>query len=457
MEHREIARLVKKASKGDNEAFAALYEELFDGLYYRALKTTKSPDDAADVVQDTMVDIYRNLDKLKNERAFVSYVNRMVYGKSVDVLRAKKRWDTTDELQLLQVEETNDDFIPEEYLETQEKRQIVLEAIDALSDNLRVIVLLYYYEQLTTPEIASSLQLGEAAVRTRLSRARSALKRSLMGYEEKNRKIGIPVFILGRIISADAEASSAPAVKTALWEGICKETGIPVTTNAASSASSSSSAASSSAAGASTVAKIAIGTALVAAVATGAIFIISGGDENSAPISPFEPSAVVSMPIDEHPTTSGDISNPDDNIIIPLPSDNDGTGGQKDPTPPPDTSEDPNIPDAAPSPSSNSDPGNITNPSPNPDVTVEPSGQPSFAISSSTLSYPIGAELTESQILSDAGAIVMNTDLVLEVLALDMVDTQTAGVYYIYITLDTEDVLGAWQRVVTVVIEEVTP
>lgn len=67
--------LVTKASSGDRDAFGELYNSCYKDLYKFALYTLGNADDAADVVSDTFVDIWRGLPKLREPEAFSSWVN----------------------------------------------------------------------------------------------------------------------------------------------------------------------------------------------------------------------------------------------------------------------------------------------------------------------------------------------------------------------------------------------
>ena len=62
--------LVKQAKNGDTKAFASLYEIVYEDMYRFALYTLKNPEDAKDVVSDTVLDAFATIGKLKSEEAF---------------------------------------------------------------------------------------------------------------------------------------------------------------------------------------------------------------------------------------------------------------------------------------------------------------------------------------------------------------------------------------------------
>lgn len=223
MDYTKIAQLAHLAAEGDQAAFGELYELLFQSSYYSARKVLKSEDDAADVVQDVMVALYHKLPSLENPQALVAYINRMIYGKSVDLLRKQKRWDYAEDLSISEGEETDEDFLPESYLETKERRRMVQQAVDSLSDGMRVIILMYYFQQMSTAEICDTLSLTETTVNTRLSRARSTLKGRLMEHKE-----GATAFALGFIFAEEAAACASGSAMEGIWAGVCNALDFPI-------------------------------------------------------------------------------------------------------------------------------------------------------------------------------------------------------------------------------------
>lgn len=418
MEHSEIAVLVKKAAAGDNDAFAKLYDISFDRFYYAALRTVRSREDAADIVQEAMVDIYKNLGKLKNAQAFVAYANRVVYGKSIDLLRTQNKWILADDLELPEFEETNDDFLPESYVETREKQQLVIDAIDSLSDNLRVIVLMYYYNQLTTPEIAGILELQESAVRTRLSRARALLKKKLENKEREEGLLFMPIFVLGKVLEADAGTLDTLAIKAKVWQSVSEAVGIAAPSAAAASSPAGAGTGAATAAKASLAIKIIAAIAVTAAAVTGLVSLLNNGAPNTPEDITTAPPEISSPVGSETPSPSDDI----DNIIVPPV---DETPGHR-----PDTE--------------------------NPAESAAPSGEPSgtayFIIETAQLTYPLGTVLTDEIILRDTGARAQNTNSVLKVIALEDVDTGTKGEYYIYVRIPDTQISGLRQKVITITI-----
>ena len=440
MDHIKLAQLVKKAATGNNAAFAELYEETFDRFYYVALKTVRQPEDAADIVQEVMLDIYKNLRKLNNERAFVAYANRVVYGKSIDFLRSQNKWTLADDFELPEQMETNDDFLPESYVTTREKRQIVISAIDSLTDTLRIIIIMYYYDQLRTPEIASILDIHENAVRTRLSRARVILKKKLEEDERKERYLFMPILALTQILEENAAACVSACVsaemKARVWQGVSQSIGFIEKADSGKSNSSSSSAASESVW---SVLKVSLVLVAVIAAVAACILLFSKGR------TPPDKGSFVPTPqgvVPPAPNEVDAVNQPDETTNPPATTDGDSGSGDNS------------------SNATGSESEDNTNHTPPPPIhTTQPTPSqvpqiPSIEIESTELVYSAGAAVTAEQILADSGARAKYSGQQLEIIALEEVDPATPGEYFVYIRLLDDEIEGLRQIVVTITVTD---
>ena len=81
MDKREKKRLVEKAVQGDTESFSKLYGEIYKELYYYALANLQNSEDAADAVQDAVLDGFIGLSSLKKSEAFESWMFKILVAK----------------------------------------------------------------------------------------------------------------------------------------------------------------------------------------------------------------------------------------------------------------------------------------------------------------------------------------------------------------------------------------
>jgi RNA polymerase sigma factor (sigma-70 family) len=177
--------LVKRAKAGDKEAFGTLVERYEPPMKRLALNMTGSREIAGELVQEAMLQAYLSLAYLRNEASFKSWF----YGITLNLARTYRRaakvtytsLDTIDSLK-------GDKFFPAEALSGDppglaEKRELyrrLLIAISQLSPRNRDAIRLYYFEELSLPQIGLALGISAGAVKGRLHKARQALKEDLL-------------------------------------------------------------------------------------------------------------------------------------------------------------------------------------------------------------------------------------------------------------------------------------
>jgi len=229
MDYDATARLVERAKKGDYEAFAQIYKELSKPIYYLALRIIQNEEDAKDVLQETMVILFKNLYSIKNSQAVVAYVNQVAYNQCMRILRKKNPLgpENDDEFNIQSISDSDVEFIPEEYVDKQERRAYIVGLIDELSESLKFVIMLYYYNGLSISQIAETLKVSEGAVKTRLSRARATLKKKLESDKKGFARCIVPTPILSQILQANADEVFTVEVSDAIWQSLSVKLGYP--------------------------------------------------------------------------------------------------------------------------------------------------------------------------------------------------------------------------------------
>ena len=169
--------LVKRAKRGDVEAFAKLYEKIYKKLYAFALYTLKRPEDAEDVVSAAVTDAFETIGKLKKDEAFSGWMFRIVANKCNQKIREYYRQGeqlTEDIMETAGKFESCWDDTKEESIEI---RQTFFE----LSEEERKIVGLHVFFGYKTREIADALGMNENTVRSKESRALKRMGNRLRG------------------------------------------------------------------------------------------------------------------------------------------------------------------------------------------------------------------------------------------------------------------------------------
>ena len=174
--------LVRRAAGGDEDAFAELVRRYEDKVYSVALRLCGSSADAADAAQEAFVSAWRGLPGFRGEAGFATWLYRLAVNASVDLLRKNRR-------QRGQASLDDEDYGPEpvdqapgpqERAESAELRQAVAAGLRQLSDGHRQVLVLRELRQLSYEEIAQILDLDLGTVKSRISRARSALRKILL-------------------------------------------------------------------------------------------------------------------------------------------------------------------------------------------------------------------------------------------------------------------------------------
>lgn len=141
-------------------------------MFRMARTILKNDEDAEDAVQEAILSAYANLDSLRNPEKFKSWILHILVNKCYDTCRKNR-----PAVALSDVEE----FLPASGTDCTEKLSL-WQAVQQLPEDLRTVITLFYYEDFSIRQISETLDLGRAAVKTRLFRGRERLK-ALLGEE----------------------------------------------------------------------------------------------------------------------------------------------------------------------------------------------------------------------------------------------------------------------------------
>ena len=173
--------LVKKAAKGDSNAFAELYSAIYKELYYYALCNLNSPDDAADAVQDAVLDAFVGIKNIKNEDAFKGWMIRILTAKikrkQAEYVSARENLSYIEAIR----DDASDDGREVEIPDRESKYGGIelLEHIESLSENEKICFSLNAIYGYTSDEISKITGINAATVRTHLARGKTKLRRLL--------------------------------------------------------------------------------------------------------------------------------------------------------------------------------------------------------------------------------------------------------------------------------------
>ena len=172
------AELIERLRESDLDALGVLFERYRTRVYRTALAIVRDPAVAEDILQDCFLKVYANAHRIDTARPLVPWLYRVTVNLSYSWLsRAKKRRTSLDNVIDRLVSPMRQ--APDRVTEQTEMRQNVRKAIEALSIDQRVVVVLYYLNGLDLQEIAGILDLPVGTVKSRLYYARENLRAQL--------------------------------------------------------------------------------------------------------------------------------------------------------------------------------------------------------------------------------------------------------------------------------------
>lgn len=178
---------VELAVNGDRQGFEELYRQTYNIVYFTCVNLLKNEQDALDVTQDVYVTVLNSICTLEDKSKFLPWLNRVAVNKCKDFLKKNRPILMDMESMENPPMEENENFLPEEYIVNQTKRQIVTNIIrNTLSETEYQTILFYYFNGLSVQEIAELMECPQGTVMYRLSAARGKIKKGVLAYENKN-------------------------------------------------------------------------------------------------------------------------------------------------------------------------------------------------------------------------------------------------------------------------------
>lgn len=203
MTREEEYAVIERVRAGDTDAFEALVTAYQKQIYNLTLRYVSSPEDAADLTQESFLRAFRSLESFRGDSRFSVWMYRLTTNVCIDFLRSRGRGTASsltvenDDEELEELELPDQRFDPQKELERRELRRAVQAGLESLSEDAREIVILRELEGLSYAEIGERLGLEAGTVKSRLFRARKALCGYLIesgnipdGFPSKQKKSG---------------------------------------------------------------------------------------------------------------------------------------------------------------------------------------------------------------------------------------------------------------------------
>ena len=191
--------LVLSAKNGDQQAITALYNLSYKPAYAVAVKMTGNEDDAFDVLQDAYIKAFSSLDQLTDPSGFIPWFNKITANKCKNFLRGKKNvvlfsdmtYDSGEDSIELEFEDENLAFQPEEHADYSDTKRLVAEMLDNLPADQKMVLLMYYVQEMSIKEIAEALDISENTVKSRMNYGKKKMRSQAVDMEKKGYKLRV--------------------------------------------------------------------------------------------------------------------------------------------------------------------------------------------------------------------------------------------------------------------------
>lgn len=183
--------LIQRCKEGDLEAFNDLVERYEKLVYHVAYRLSGNYDDANDVAQEAFIRVFNSIGTFRGDANFTTWLYRIVTNVYLDERKKAKSHmhsslDDYIELEENSVSRQVEDGgpTPEQVVQDMERNQIMQQAIMELPEYQRAMIVLYHTQGKSYEEIAEIMNLAIGTVKSRLNRARLALKEKLLPVRE---------------------------------------------------------------------------------------------------------------------------------------------------------------------------------------------------------------------------------------------------------------------------------
>ncbi len=184
------SEIIRQCRAGDTSGFDLLVEEHYTRVYNTALRMLGDPDGAADATQAAFVRAFRSLSSFRGDSSFSTWLYRITANVCLDELRNRPQEPVSLIFVSDEDEEPQERSIPDNRTEPgsrvarNERQRVVHQAIGELAAEHRVVLVLYDIEGFSYKDTAHILGIPVGTVKSRLNRARCALKEVLRPHLE---------------------------------------------------------------------------------------------------------------------------------------------------------------------------------------------------------------------------------------------------------------------------------
>jgi RNA polymerase sigma-70 factor, ECF subfamily len=168
---------IKMVQKGDTDAFAFLVSEYSPRISRYLSKFLYAGEDVEDILQEVFIKAYINIQSFDSSQPFSPWIYRIAHNEAINFLKKKK----PKTFSLFDVDVLFPHPIAKEKSDTESERELIKKMLDSVLDKIDIkykdVLLLYFYEDFSYKEIASTLQIPVTTVGVRISRGKKQVEK----------------------------------------------------------------------------------------------------------------------------------------------------------------------------------------------------------------------------------------------------------------------------------------
>ena len=230
-----LKNIIPDVRNNDENAIGVLIQYTQNKMYYTAYRFVKNQGIAEDIVQESYIQALKNLDSLKEDDKFISWITTILINRCKSYLAVKKNTeftdfssldDSEDELNFEEnIENERIDFIPEKNFNYDQLKEGLNTVLNDLPDNQRMAIILYYLDEFKIKDIAEILDVPQGTVKSLLNYGRKAIKSKIEELRKQNKSFYsvVPVPFLIWMLK---EQSKTVNVSAMMKESVLKGAGI---------------------------------------------------------------------------------------------------------------------------------------------------------------------------------------------------------------------------------------
>ena len=183
-----LEQLVAEIRGGRSDLFDELYRLTVQSVHWNAVKILKNDEDAWDVVQETYITAFKNLEKLQEPKAIRAWLQQIAVNISYHALRKSGRDPklSLDDENTYYEPAAPESTMPETVADQESTRQIVGQIIEQLPEQQKETIILFYFDEMTVAQIAALMGCSENTVKSRLNYARQKIENQVRAEERRS-------------------------------------------------------------------------------------------------------------------------------------------------------------------------------------------------------------------------------------------------------------------------------